>query len=162
MVPSPKQGTAEAVASEAEGEGEEGREPGDPFLLRPTEETDLPSQGELPESMPTPQPQRGAPGGTEELGGRAEGEPPVPGEGELSEGAEPSRVTRAEMRPGGEGPERTGTTLSVPPEPPGDETAPSVPPLEGAAVYAGPRELPPGAEELVQRYFAILSQEEER
>jgi len=160
MVPSPEEG-ASAVLREAEGEGEEAEGSGNSFILRPTEETELPSQGELTESTPLPQLQKGPQEGTKELGGKAEGEPPTPGEGEFARGAEPARKTQAAMRPG-EGPERTGTALSVPPEPPGGGGTPFIPPVESAEFYVGARELPPGAEELVRRYFAILSQEGER
>jgi len=160
MVPTPqKKGEALLREVEEKGEGEaEGQPTSETQIYRRGDEN-LPSSPEAPEAVPFPEAQRAGSPGTEELGGRAEGEPPASeGEG-IPDQVEPSRKTQAQMRPG-EGPARTGTVLSIPPEPSGDEGSPYIPPLGSTGIFLEGRDLPAGAEEIVRRYFSILSQQE--
>ena len=98
------------------------------------------------------------PEGTAELAGETPGEAPTPGEGRDLWHIAPPRATEASTRPG-EGPARSSVVISPPPEPPGAGTPPYVPPVGGVEPSLGGRDLPPGAAELVRRYFLLLAEE---
>lgn len=160
LVPAPGREAAAEIREARDGEGGEGQDTGEARVYRPTDGTPSPTES-APGASPFPETRRSGATGKEELGGTAEGEPPSPEDGGDLERVGPSRRTQVQMRPG-EGETRTGTVLSVPPEPPGTEGAPHVPPMDAVAVHLVGRDLPLGAEELVRRYFSILSQEEVR
>lgn len=144
----------EAKSSASEGEGNEVKV----FAPRAVPG---PQAGSMAEA-PWPSEEGGGelpPEGTAELAGKTPGEAPAVVEDRELWHITPPRATEVETRPG-EGPVRTSALLSPPPEPSGDEAIPYIPPLGGVKISLGGRGLPPGAEELIRRYFLLLAREE--
>lgn len=152
-------GPAGRPAGTGDGTGDEGRAGAGTVIAAPRPVPGPPTGG----TAPAPRPSDGvgeepSPEGTAELAGEVPGEAPTPGEEAELWRIAPPRVAEVSTRTG-EGPVRSSAVISPPPEPPGDAATPRVPPVGGAEISLSGRDLPPGAEALVKRYFLFLTEE---